>query len=49
MEPTNQGEQPQEASKLKHVIQIDEGKIPPFMRRKIAQRPGRTPSKWRRS
>src|ERR1700730_12971599 len=27
MEPTNQGEVPQEAAKLSHVIQIDEGKI----------------------
>jgi putative transposase len=27
MEPTNQGEQPQEVAKLSQVIQIDEGKI----------------------
>ena len=27
MEPTNQGERPQEAGKLSQVIQIDEGKI----------------------
>jgi hypothetical protein len=26
MEPTNQGEAPQEVAKLSHVIQIDEGK-----------------------
>jgi hypothetical protein len=27
MEPTNQGEAPQEVTKLSQVIQIDEGKI----------------------
>jgi hypothetical protein len=27
MEPTNQGEAPQEGAKLSQVIQIDEGKI----------------------
>jgi hypothetical protein len=27
MEPTNQGERPQEVAKLSQVIQIDEGKI----------------------
>jgi len=27
MEPTNQGERPQEVAKLRQVIQIDEGKI----------------------
>ena len=31
MEPTNQGERPQEVAKLSQVIQIDEGKIQAYL------------------